>query len=114
MNTAKAYTAALDVNPIYAAMVAALGTAQVNLIRQQPAPKFAVGGSFITSGATPMLVGESGAERVTVQPLSGKQRTSVGSPSQTININISAPLVDDTILDVIIPKIKEAGKLNLA
>lgn len=34
-------------------------------------------------------------------------------PSKIININVSAPLIDDTILDVIIPKIEEAAELNL-
>lgn len=35
-----------------------------------PLPGFASGGDFITRGATPIMVGEDGAERVTITPLS--------------------------------------------
>ena len=71
MNVAQAYTKALATMPPpgnipLASFVAALGAAQVAAIAAQPAPRFATGGSFITSGPTNMLVGESGAERVTV------------------------------------------------
>jgi hypothetical protein len=119
MNVAQAYTKALATMPPpgnipLASFVAALGVAQVAAIAAQPAPRFATGGSFITSGPTNMLVGESGAERVTVQPLGGKSARQTSGRVQNININVSAPLVDETILDVIIPKIEEAGKLNIA
>ena len=97
-----------------AALVAALGAAQVAPIMAQPAPRFATGGSFITTGPQNMIVGESGPERVTVQPLSGQNARQGGGATQNININVSAPLVDETILDVIIPKIEEAAELNLA
>lgn len=119
MNVAQAYTKALATMPPpgnipLATFVAALGAAQVAAIAAQPAPRFATGGSFITTGPTQMLVGESGAERVTVQPLGGKSARQTSGRVQNININVSAPLVDETILDVIIPKIEEAGKLNIA
>jgi hypothetical protein len=118
MNVAQAYTKALATMPPpgnipLANFIAALGAAQVLAIASQPAPRFATGGSFITSGPRNIMVGESGAEKVTIQPLSGG--TADGSTkTQNVNINISAPLVDETILDVIIPKIKEAAELNLA
>jgi len=119
MNVAQAYTKALATMPPpgnipLAAFIAALGTAQVAAIAAQPAPRFATGGSFITSGAQNLMVGEQGAERVTIQPLGGRRARQGSNASQTININVSAPLIDETILDVIIPKIEEAGKLNLA
>ena len=57
---------------------------------------------------------ESGAEKVSIQPLAGQKKKAASSGGGNITINISAPLVDDTIVDVIIPKIKEAAKLNLA
>jgi hypothetical protein len=119
MNVAQAYTKALATMPPpgnipLAAFIAALGAAQVATIAAQPAPRFATGGSFITSGAQNLVVGEQGAERVTIQPLGGRNARQSGSSNQIININVSAPLIDDTILDVIIPKIEEAGKLNLA
>ncbi len=114
MDVRAAYVAALDRSPAFAAFVAALGFAQVSAIAAQPAPRFATGGSFITSGAQNLVVGEQGAERVTIQPLGGRRAQQGSNGSQVININVSAPLVDETILDVIIPKIEEAGKLNLA
>jgi len=115
INTHEGYTEALSKNRLgLAALIASLGAAQVAAIVATPAPKFAVGGSFITSGATPMIVGEQGAERVTIQPLAGQKRKAASGGGGNITINISAPLVDDTIVDVIIPKIKEATKLNLA
>ena len=115
MNTFEGVTKALSMtNMPLAALIAALGMAQVQMIASQPAPRFATGGSFITSGPQSMLVGESGPEKVTIQPLSGQNSTTGGGSTQNININVSAPLVDETILDVIIPKIEEAGRLNLA
>jgi hypothetical protein len=113
MQVAEAISKALPNLPL-AALVSAMGAAQISAIAKQPAPRFATGGSFITSGPTNMLVGESGAERVTVQPLGGRTARQSSGTVQNININVSAPLVDETILDVIIPKIEEAGKLNLA
>ena len=113
MDISSAYLAALKKGPGFAAFVAALGAAQLAAIASTPAPRFATGGSFITSGPRNIMVGESGAEKVTIQPLSGG--TPDGSTrTQNVNISISAPLVDETILDVIIPKIKEAAELNLA
>lgn len=113
MDIASAYIKALNKGPAFAAFVAALGAAQLAAIAATPAPRFATGGSFITSGPRNIMVGESGAEKVTIQPLSGG--TPDGSTrTQNVNISISAPLVDETILDVIIPKIKEAAELNLA
>ncbi len=114
MDVRAAYVAALDRSPAFAAFVAALGFAQVSAIAAQPAPRFATGGSFITTGTQNLVVGEQGAERVTIQPLGGRRAQQGSNGSQVININVSAPLVDETILDVIIPKIEEAGKLNLA
>ncbi|BAQ85243.1 hypothetical protein [uncultured Mediterranean phage uvMED] len=114
MDVSAAIAEALKKGPAFAAFVGALGAAQIAAIAAQPAPRFATGGSFITSGPTQMLVGESGAERVTVQPLGGRNARQSSGSVQNININVSAPLVDETILDVIIPKIEEAGKLNIA
>ena len=117
MNVAQAYTKALATMPPpgnipLASFIAALGAAQVAAIAAQPAPRFAVGGSFTTSGPRNIVVGEQGAEQVTIRPLGGQARMEAG-PSKIININVSAPLIDDTILDVIIPKIEEAAELNL-
>ena len=73
--------------------------------------QFATGADFITSGATPMLVGESGPERVSVTPLTPGMNQ---NGPQGITLNISAPLVDETVIDSIIPAIQKAQRMNLA
>ena len=73
--------------------------------------QFATGADFITSGATPMLVGESGPERVSVTPLTPGMNQ---NGPQGITLNISAPLVDQTVIDSIIPAIQKAQRMNLA
>jgi hypothetical protein len=50
----------------------------------------------------------SGMERIDVTPL-----PSPTSNGNNITINISAPLVDETVVDHIIPAIRRAEKLNL-
>lgn len=79
-------------------------------------PSFATGGSFVTKGRTTLPVGNgvvvgdnaSGMERIDVTPL-----PSPTSNGNNITINISAPLVDETVVDHIIPAIRRAEKLNL-
>ena len=59
----------------------------------------------------PALVGDnaSGAERIDVTPLPAAP----SSNGRNITINISAPLVDETVVDTIIPAIRRAEKLGL-
>ena len=79
-------------------------------------PSFATGGSFVTKGRTTLPIGNgvvvgdnaSGMERIDVTPL-----PSPTSNGNNITINISAPLVDETVVDTIIPAIRRAEKLNL-
>jgi hypothetical protein len=75
--------------------------------------KFAEGGDFITSGATPILVGEAGREHVQITNLD-KPDGGSNSPSNGIVVNISAPLVDETVIDYIIPAINNAQRMGLA
>jgi len=74
---------------------------------------FAQGGDFITSGPQMMLVGDNpgGRERVQVEPLSSPN---ISGPKGGITLNISAPLVDETVIDTIIPAIEKAQRNNLA
>ena len=75
------------------------------------------GGSFNVNRRTvlptnpPALVGDnaSGAERIDVTPLPAAP----SSNGRNITINISAPLVDETVVDTIIPAIRSAAKLGL-
>ena len=77
---------------------------------------FQTGGSFITKGKTTLPIGNgvvvgdnaSGMERVDVTPLPAPN-TNEGN----ITININAPVVDEYVVDSIIPAIERARKLNL-
>ncbi|ANS03269.1 hypothetical protein [uncultured Mediterranean phage uvDeep-CGR2-KM18-C269] len=117
MNTYEAYTKALalfPLNPIFATTIAALGAAQTALILATPTG-YAKGGEFITSGKEMIMVGDnpSGREHVKVTPLPSTSNVN-NSTSSSITINISAPLVDETVIDTIIPAIQKAQRLNLA
>jgi len=72
------------------------------------------GADFITSGPQLMMVGEGrGPEHVQVTPLVDEN---VNGPQGNITINISAPLLDDTVIDHLIPRIEKAvgrGQSNL-
>jgi len=77
---------------------------------------FETGGSFVTKGRTTLPIGNgvvvgdnaSGMERIDVTPLPSP--TSSGS---NIVVNINAPVVDEFVVDSIIPAIRRAEKLNL-
>ena len=78
---------------------------------------FATGGSFITNKRTTLPIGNgivvgdnaSGMERVDITPLPSPVQANQGN----ITINISAPLVDETVVDHIIPAIQRAQRLGL-
>ena len=93
-----------------AATAIAAGIANVKMIESQ---SFAQGGDFVTSGPQIIAVGDNpgGRERVQVTPLSSPN---IDGPQGGITINISAPLVDETVVDSIIPAIEKAQRLNLA
>ena len=96
-------------------ILAGLATAAVDKLFE-PLTQFQTGGSFITKGRTTLPIGNgvvvgdnaSGMERIDVTPL-----PSPTSNGNNITINISAPLVDETVVDHIIPAIRRAEKLNL-
>ena len=75
--------------------------------------QFATGADFITSGPTPMLVGESGAERVSVTPLQGPN---INGPQGGITLNIQGNMIgnESFVRDVLIPEISNAKRMNLA
>ena len=78
---------------------------------------FPTGGSFVTKGRTTLPIGNgvtvgdnaSGMERIDVTPLPSPNQRSNGN----ITININAPLVDEYVVDSIIPAIRRAEQLNL-
>jgi len=96
-------------------ILAGLASAAIDKLFE-PLMKFQSGGSFITNKKTTLPIGNgivvgdnaSGMERVDITPL-----PSPTSSGNNITINISAPLVDETVVDHIIPAIRRAEKLNL-
>jgi len=74
----------------------------------------AEGADFITSGPQLLVVGDNpgGREHIQVTPIDspGPNAPSGGN----ITLNISAPLVDETVVDTIIPAIQKAQRMNLA
>jgi hypothetical protein len=101
--------------PLNLAIAAGAGS-MIGQVTDQLFSSFATGGSFITKGRTTLPIGSgvvvgdnaSGMERIDVTPL-----PSPTSSGNNITINISAPLVDETVVDTIIPAIRRAEKLNL-
>ena len=101
--------------PINLAVAAGAG-GMIGKVTDSLFSSFATGGSFVTKGRTTLPIGNgvvvgdnaSGMERVDVTPL-----PSPTSNGNNITINISAPLVDETVVDHIIPAIRRAEKLNL-
>ena len=72
--------------------------------------QFATGADFITSGATPMLVGESGPERVSVTPLTPGMNQ---NGPQGITLNISGGLIDDSyVRNELIPALNKATSMG--
>jgi hypothetical protein len=101
--------------PINLAVAAGAG-GMIGKVTDSLFSSFATGGSFVTKGRTTLPIGNgvvvgdnaSGMERIDVTPL-----PSPTSSGNNITINISAPLVDETVVDHIIPAIRRAEKLNL-
>ena len=101
--------------PINLAVAAGAG-GMIGKVTDSLFSSFATGGSFVTKGRTTLTIGNgvvvgdnaSGMERIDVTPL-----PSPTSNGNNITINISAPLVDETVVDTIIPAIRRAEKLNL-
>ena len=101
--------------PFNLALAAGAGS-MIGQVTDQLFSSFATGGSFITKGRTTLPIGSgvvvgdnaSGMERIDVTPLPAPPTT-----ERNITINISAPLVDETVVDTIIPAIRRAEKLNL-
>jgi len=73
---------------------------------------FATGGDFVTSGPQMIMVGDNpgGQERVRVDPISSQN---INGSGNGITLNISAPLVDETVIDSIIPAIDRAKRMGL-
>ena len=100
---------------ITGAGIAATGAAQVATIQQAIANAQAAETGFdgIVNKPTLFMTGENNkAERVSVTPLQGPNIN--GPQGGGMTLNITAPLIDEHILDTILPAIENAQKQNLA
>jgi|GEM_PF-2377416 len=116
INTASAVTKALSqggfiFGPLMAAFIAAMGAAQIALIKAQPLPALAEGGELITSGPQLIMVGDNpgGRELVQATPLSSPN---IYGPAREITLNNNLYLDSDQILSFI-SKASEDGILHI-
>ena len=103
-------------NFVAASAVGAAGFANVMSISQSIGEfkAAATGADEVVTKPTLFLTGEAGAEHVQVTPLGGAGSARGAGAGGQVVINISAPLVDETVVDSIIPAIAKAQKLGLA
>ena len=103
-------------NFVAASAVGAAGFANVMSISQSIGEfkTAATGADEVVTKPTMFLTGEAGAEHVQVTPLGGAGSARGAGAGGGIVINISAPLVDETVVDSIIPAIAKAQRLGLA
>ena len=95
---------------IPAALTAAFAASQVMAISKSIGEIQAAqyGMDQVVDKPTMILAGEAGAESVQITPLEGPNLEGPQGSGTNITLNISAPLVDDTVVDTIIPAINEA------
>ena len=109
MNTASAVVEALPNLPL-SILVGALGAAQTAMIMSTPT-------GYAKGGIVPG-VGNQDSVPAMLTPgeliLNRAQQENLVNNNSNITINISAPLVDETVIDSIIPAIEKAQRLNLA
>lgn len=125
MNTAsgvmKAYEQLGAFGVPVATMIGALGAVQLNAILATKPPVFEtgglVGGKSHSQGGT-MIEAEKGEfvmSRNAVQAIGVETLNQMNQGGGAgLTVNVSAPLVDETVLDTIIPAIQKAQRMNLA
>ncbi len=119
MNTATAVTK-VSSNPLLASLVASMGAIQLGIILGQKPPKYEqgglVGGNPHSQGGT-LIEAEKGEfimSRNAVESIGINNLDAINQGSSPITLNISAPLLDETVIDSIIPAIEKAQRMNLA
>ena len=108
-------------NPAMQAIITALGAVQLSTISKQQAPQFEtgglVGGRRHSQGGT-LIEAEQGEfvmSRSAVQAIGLEQMNEINQGGTGgVTVNVTAPLVDETVVDSIIPAIEKATRLNLA
>jgi len=120
LDTAQAMTEALPNVPLSLA-IAGLGTIQQGIALATPPPKYeqggliggrrhSQGGTMIEAERGEFIMSRNAVESIGTETLNQMNQ----SGGAGITLNISAPLVDETIIDTIIPAIKKAQKMDLA
>jgi len=120
LDTASAMTEALPNVPLSLA-IGALGTIQQGIALATPPPKYeqgglvggrrhSQGGTMIEAEKGEFVMSRSAVESIGTETLNQMNQGGTGG----ITLNISAPLVDETIIDTIIPAIHKAQKMDLA
>ncbi len=119
MNTATAVTK-VSSNPLLASLVASMGAIQLGIILGQKPPKYEqgglIGGNPHSQGGT-LIEAEKGEfimSRNAVESIGINNLDAINQGSSPITLNITAPLLDETVIDSIIPAIEKAQRMNLA
>lgn len=114
MNTAKGISKFAG-NPIMMGVVTAIGAMQAGVVMSQEAPKYEqgglVGGNRHSQGGTLIEAerGEFVMSRNAVESIGTETLNQINQGGGAgVTVNISAPLVDDSIIDTIIPAINRA------
>tara|TARA_R110000803_G_scaffold39530_2_gene85271 strand:+ start:5726 stop:7951 length:2226 start_codon:yes stop_codon:yes gene_type:complete len=125
MNTASGVMKAYSQLGAYATPVALLiggmGVIQAGIVASQKPPKFeqggmiggqrhSQGGTMIEAERGEFIMSRSAVQSVGVEALNQMNQGGGGG----LTLNISAPLVDEAIIDTIIPAIQKAQRMNLA
>ena len=107
--------AAYPLNIVSAASALATGLANVMAISKSIGEfkTAATGFDGVVTEPTMFLTGEAGPESVQVTPLTAGMNKN-GPQGQGITLNITAPLVDETVVEAIIPALEKANRMNLA
>jgi len=108
-------------NPLMQIAIGALGAVQLKAISSQKAPTYEqgglVGGRRHSQGGT-MIEAERGEfvmSRSAVGSIGVEAMNQINQGGGAgITVNVTAPLVDETVIDSIIPAIEKAQRLNLA
>ena len=125
MDTAGGVMKAMDQLGVFgipvATLIGGMGAVQLNIVASQPAPTFEqgglVGGRRHSQGGT-MIEAEQGEFVMSRKAVNSIGTSALNQMNQGggggITLNISAPLVDETVIDSIIPAIQKAQRMNLA
>ena len=125
MNTASATMKAYSQVGVFAtpvaALIAGLGAIQLKMAASTQPPSFeqggliggrrhAQGGTIIEAEKGEFVMSRDAVKTIGLENLNNMNQGGGGG----ITLNISAPLVDETVLDTIIPAIQKAQRMNLA